>query len=373
MQWVRLVEPLFGHAEIHWLRFIAPQEDTTHKIHEHHYHYWSQYTDAHVLINSVRPHSIIIMDNLAPLTQAVLFAAKQKQIPVYYLQHGMYGTYRDYTTMHARLRRDESKREAMVAIKREAQFSTLTFIRQTLGIRLFHPGTLAYLLFSRLWGEKKAAYYIKDALRVPNAYLCYDTANATIHKELDGIEDDKIIIVGNPELEKVMAEYNKAIPYHEEDYWLLIDQPLSGGDLGEAWVDRALHLAIYLHLADQAATQGRRLLVKLHPGNYGWPDLLSHPNINWIEDMPDMAGLIKGSAHCIGFFSSLLLPCIELKPVSLIRLFNLSFYERFSDRENVQVVDDWESALEVPASPEPGIKYNGNYARALFAACLPND
>lgn len=369
-QWVRLVAPLFNVAEIHWLRFISRDEDDCEQVAGHVYHYWSQYKCAHEIIADIKPDAVILMDNLAPLSIALNYASKRKGITTYYLQHGLFATYKDYILLEKLKKTDKAQLKEVAKAKAKVNFNSLWFVKKSLGLHFWKPSNLLYLLLSKTLGTRKAAKHVLNKERVPDYYLCYSHENATIHKELDRINTKKIRIVGNPEMEAILKVYTEAKPFLDEPYWLLIDQSLSGSDIGEGFITRERHINIYNRLADWAKAANVKLIIKLHPGNYHINDLPENDTIIWVRDIKKLASLIKGARHCIGFFSSLLLPCMQFKPVTLIRLFNHSFYERYKNLPNTRVIDDCYTNIKVPAESQQIDRYRGDYSKALCEAVL---
>ncbi|MEL7006115.1 MAG: hypothetical protein AAFN93_25820 [Bacteroidota bacterium] len=223
-----------------------------------------------------------------------------------------------------------------------------------------------YLLLSKYISHRKASYYIKDATRLPDIYLCFSHENAQLHFELDGVGKNKIALVGNPELEKIVRKYHELTLNDEKiEYWLHIDQPLSGGDLGENFISRNYHHDIYTKLSEKAKSEGCRLIVKLHPGSYSDQDLPKDENIDWVKETEDITTLIKGAKVCTGFYSSLLVPCIAFKPTILVQVFDISWYKNMSNLTNVLIVknlNEFSKVLHMPPSPssETSIEFLSN-------------
>jgi hypothetical protein len=365
IQWVRLLEPIFEQAEIHWIRFISKEEDITEHIKNHNYHYWSDYKDGQNLLEIIKPDKVLIMDNRAPLSIALLFSAKQKKIPVYYLQHGLFGSYKDYRILERVLIKDTKVSSNVQLVKSNVNFSSISFVKSSLGLSFFRPNTFLFFMFSKIWGPRKAAYIFKDSIRIPDKYLCYSRENARIHQQVDNVKSDKIEIVGNPELENIIRNYVEVAPFEKKPYWLFIDQALSVSDLGETFISKQEHFSIYNKIADKATAEGRNLLIKLHPGNYNSDELPKHSNIRWIRDVRDMTAVIKGANYCFGFFSSLLLPCIIYKPTVLIKIAPLSFYDKTDKMTNVATITPKEIKNWKPNLPTPDTVYSKATMRVL--------
>lgn len=365
LQWVRLLEPIFESAEIHWVRFISKEEDNIEHIKNHNYHYWSDFKDGPNLLDIIKPDKVLIMDNRAPLSIALLFSAKQKNIPVYYLQHGLFASYRDYRILEQVITKDTDLSSNVRQVKSNVNFSSIAFIKSSLGLSFFRPNTFLFFIFSKIWGPRKAAYIFKDSIRIPDKYLCYSMENARIHQQVDNIKSDKIEVVGNPELEAIIKNYDDVAPFEKKPYWLFIDQALSGSDLGEAFISKQEHFSIYTKIADKAAVAGMNLLIKLHPGSYNSQDLPQHSNIHWLRDVRDMTSVIKGANYCFGFFSSLLLPCIIYKPTVLIQIAPISFYENMAKMANVATITQDEITEWNPNLSTPDEVYSNSTMRVL--------
>ncbi|WKV11365.1 hypothetical protein [Marivirga harenae] len=349
-QWLELLKPLFPSNEIHWLRYISKTEDQNKHLESHQYHYWSDYASAQETLIVINPDVIIIMDNKSPLSIALIYSAKNAKIPVYYLQHGVLASYKDYKILEANLiSTDNNRIEKLSELKAKAGFSTFSYFKNSLGLRFFHPKTILYLLIAKKYGERTAAYLIKDEIRIPDKYLCFSVENAKLHFELDGNIEKRINVVGFPELEKIVREYEKVTSENSNNYWLHIDQPLSGGDLGEQFISEEKHHQIYLSLSQKAAENQSMLYVKLHPGSFLKENLPQDENIVYLREVESLAFLIKNARVCTGFYSSLLLPCIAFKPTILIKIIDLSWYTSMSKYPNVFVTND---ILEIENIPQ---------------------
>ncbi|WP_340153109.1 hypothetical protein [uncultured Marivirga sp.] len=370
------MKPLFPSNEIHWLRYISKAEDQNAHLVNHHYHYWSEYFNAQGILCAINPDVIIIMDNKSPLSIALIYAAKKSKIPVYYLQHGVLASFKDYKILEGNLKKiDKNRIEKLSELKANAGFSTLSFFRNSLGSRFFNPKIFLYLFVAKKYGERTAAYLIKDKIRIPDKYLCFSKENAQLNIELDGDIENKIHIVGFPELEKIVTEYEKlANQSLDSDYWLHIDQPLSGGDLGEDFISHKEHHDIYLALSKKAAQHNCKLYVKLHPGSFANQNLPIDNNIIWLKEVGSLASLIKGAKICSGFYSSLLLCCIAFKPTLLYKIFDISWYKNMSKYSNVQIINDMkglENLNTLPPNPSSSetssfLKQNGYFENEYF-------
>jgi hypothetical protein len=351
-QWLELLKPFFKNNTVHWIRYISKVEDQNIHLPKHSYHYWSDFVDGNEILAKIKPERIIVMDNKSPLNIALIYSAKKNGIPVYYLQHGVYGTYNDYKILERELKGNYVQRKSINSIKESVGFSTMRFFRKSLGLRFFHPRTLMYLLLVKILGLRSAAYYIKDKTRVVDRYLCFSKYNAKIHLQLDGQIADRVYVVGFPELEELVKEYEKVeTSAIEQAYWLHIDQPLSGSDLGEVFVSEEVHFQVYYDLSKEAEKHNCKLYIKLHPGDYQRENLPEIDNIVYIKQTASMTKLIKEAKICTGFYSSLLLTCIAFKPTFLIKLFNISWYSDMGKYPNVKIIESSEGAFVFGVPP----------------------
>ncbi|MEM6813972.1 MAG: hypothetical protein AAF600_06210 [Bacteroidota bacterium] len=354
-QWVSLLLPLFDHFEVHWIRYISKSEDEYQHISSHFYHYWGEYKDSNQILSNINPDFCIVMDNKAPLTIALIYQCKKKGIPVVLLHHGIVLTVKDMYVLESNVFDNAEHVSDIKRIKNEKNFNTIKFVFRSLNLRFFHPRIILFLLLVKIKGPKLAAFLVKDKIRIPTAYLCSSDQNAINQSELDGNISERLYLIGNPELDLVVNEYygidERSMPVN---YWLHIDQPLSGGDLSEKFISEKDHQSIYKTLSELASSYKAKLYIKLHPGNYSGTNLPVDSNIVWLKEVKNLTQLIKGAKVCTGFFSNLLLPCIAFRPTILIKLFEISWYTVMGKYHNVEVVDDIKALFvngEIPKAP----------------------
>lgn len=119
-QWVKLCKPFFADNKIHWLSFIDKAHDHYQHIGGHNYHYWSDFENSKEVIEEIKPDVIVIMDNLAPLTFALLYQAKEEYSNLL-LTTWRFSSYFDYLVL------DKANRSNKVIGKPVDKFGFSTF------------------------------------------------------------------------------------------------------------------------------------------------------------------------------------------------------------------------------------------------------
>ncbi|GGG25303.1 polysialyltransferase family glycosyltransferase [Pontibacter amylolyticus] len=340
-QWVNLLKPIFTEEfEIHWISKVSPKEENSPLIKGHTFHYWDSYSNGFEVIDSISPQAVIFMDISSGLSISLNYAAKKRGIKTLYLQHGIFNEYADYMLLENLQKQNKNLLDKDSA---KSKFSTFHFLKKTLGFEglLYNLQTIIYLLIARKRSYRKAAKLIKDKNRIPSYYLCYSLKNAQIHVQLDGEGvKDKVKIVGNPELEQFFEKSHNTLNLQNkfQNFCLLIDQPLSGGDLGESFITREKHIQLYIALAEKAKSAGMKLVVKLHPGNFkeDWHPV--HDNIIWIREEYSIIELIKEAKICFGVYSAATILCFLSKPTVLIKFFDLKRFSYIEENNLAQVV-----------------------------------
>jgi hypothetical protein len=268
--------------------------------------YWSDYASPYALLLAIKPDGIIFSDLSSSYAIALNIAGKNKGIRTFLLEHGIKLDYDYYLTAEANnkfylrnpAKPPESKGEkvnSLLFYLRSFKLKNLKFLYKF--IRL--PLQLALIK------SDKAFVYSKFSLRCPDLYLLFSRQNFSYYQYRDGISPDSVIYFGNPYLDDFIQELDTA--NHREDipYYLLLDD----GQIEIFGITAAQKNEFFRKLNEFCRNKGSRLLIKLHPFDYGRKDLYQHENITYFESA-NIAELIGGAAGCFAISTSLMFPLI---------------------------------------------------------------
>lgn len=199
----------------------------------------------------------------------------------------------------------------------------------------------------RRYLEIEAIKNARSKFRTASKYVVFTKDNASIYCERDGIEKDRLIEIGNPEMDAYF-NYKPRTGSKEGDYYLLIDEPWSEvKDYASPGFGISKDQTNEFHrkLADFAAKKSAKLKIKLHPYSYDSDFLLPHPNIEYLRDA-DTVELILNSKGVFGFNSTLTLPAIYFNRCCLFKIWDQASYQDDINRLGMAQVLDYHSFSE---------------------------
>ncbi len=319
--WIDPIETLNDDFTIVYLYHIGREQETT-KHTSNRVIYWSDYKSTEELLDDVMPSKFLTMSLDSGLGILLHYAARKRKIPTYILQHGIYSNYKDYRAREIRTKKlGQSINSQSKPVR---SFSTLGFFKNSLSLSdLIH--FLKFPFFQWLvkkQGFRYASRWVRFKARIPDYYICYTPHNARIHCELDDVQEEKFLYIGNPEMDAFFKTTESGVQSEiaTSSYYLLIDQPLADNRYGEHICTQEQMTAHYLRLRDYAVKQGAVLKVKLHPESYHSSWLPKEAGIEWIKDHDNLPSLVKRAAGCFGYFSTLLIPAIYFNRCVLFRV-----------------------------------------------------
>jgi len=229
--------------------------------------YWKDYSDAFELIDSLKPDRIVyaLIDNYYHF--ALFFAARQRQVPIFYIDHGI---------------RFEEEIQQVYGMNHKKNFGiniSKSYPKAALGYykHRFFRRTVRKLpnaeskILKKLFFDRTLLDYgrfmISDGHYLqPDDFIIYSEETWKYHKFLFGFAASKprLHFTGIPALDEFI-ELGK-IPFdHKQPGVLYIDQPLhEQNHLGWTREGKIRHLR---DLASIVHSQGYRLYVKPHPWN----------------------------------------------------------------------------------------------------------
>ena len=285
-------------------------------------HYWLDFSSAKAIVNAIKPDKVVFMSAEGIPSTALNAVCKRKGIPTIVFQHGMFQPYENYL-MDVQLQTQRAvasgKSNHNKSNDRSTNLRLLAFY-----MRSFSPitliGAMRYLVRLRLMRRKhfeiEALRLVPSELRNANYYLVFTKYNASSFSIRDGVKDEQFIEIGNPEFDSYTAA-----KVDSKDYYLYIHSPLTYLEEwdSEGFMTQEEENACLSKMNRFAESQSCKLVVKLHPYSYGNPDLVQHPNLEYIRE-GDNVQLILEARGVFGFNSTLILPAAYFKNVCLFTL-----------------------------------------------------
>jgi hypothetical protein len=184
-------------------------------------------------------------------------------------------------------------------------------------------------------GPYWAAKHFSFEGKRPQTYICFSPYNATIHKELDAIKEDRIEYIGSPELVKYLEKEQELI---DEDFYLHIDQAFAENSFGEETVSKEQMIAFYGELNKFCLSKEANLYIKLHPESYKADWLPEHENIVYLRKIENLNQYIQSARGCFGFYSTMVIPAVYWKPTILFNIFYSGLQEAMKDLNQIKII-----------------------------------
>lgn len=271
--------------------------------------YWGDFKTPYELLKEVKPDGIIFSDLSSLYAVSLNIAAKNKKIPTYLLDHGIKLDYNYYIELEGRTQvmnpALQKKNEPTVNSKRAGKMHTLGFYFSALQLKNGWHACKALQLFYSVFRSKseRAFAKVQFAMRCPDQYLLFSKQNLAYYQQRDGIDGSKAIYFGNPHQDDYMLQLCEASENETDSYYLLLDD----GQIEGFGITPVQKNNFICKLNEFALSQKSRLVVKLHPFDYGRSDLFQHDNIEY-KMAADISSLITGAKGCFAISSTLMLP-----------------------------------------------------------------
>lgn len=283
--------------------------------------YWDNYSSPYQLLKEVQPDKVVFMNIDDGTYQVALnIACKHTGVPTYILDHGM-RTFVDHPGNPSQF--EPSKVKPLKFLFSSLRPGNLHYLPHMLKL-------ISYKLYQRnqVWTDP---YLIP--LKRPSYYLLYTRSNARFFINRDKAPADRIKLTGDPSVDVFFStEVSKTHP-DQGKYYLLLDQPLLKSKLNYLTLDQRTEFL--LKLRDFCVSQGKKLVIKLHPLDFGEQHLFpSDPeNITFIERMgqEELIGLIYGSAGLFGYYSNLLIPAMVDKKTHIFDTHGLAEVQKWRE------------------------------------------
>ena len=303
--------------------------------------YFEDFNSADELFDHVQPNKMIFLGLDGMLSISLNIAAKRRGIETILMQHGFVFHFKD----EVRIEHYQNSAltsggpvDPLLAIKRKHYRG---FILKSL--RLINWGLFVrYMLIKKRYGhesEPERMSRLKSKKRQADRYLLFAPFYKNLYEVRDHIQEEQISYFGNFE----MDEFLKVADNYKDkgEYLLLVDQPLfhphqSGGSSKCTYEEAE---RFYLKLSEFAGSLGLRLKVKLHPYSYGYADKYPRDdNMDIITEVSDLTGLLLESTGVFGFYSTLVLPAIYMKPTCLFKIMDdVIFFDLLKEKDFCEV------------------------------------
>lgn len=309
--WIEPFLKISQQFDLHFLFFLSKEFDEVIDFDFPRY-YWYDFKSIQQILDTIQPNKIVFLGLDSGLAIAMNIVARQRKIPTFLMQHGLYRDYEFYVKFA-----NQNSSVAAVIPKNPVKSDNNTFKILLKSIRLSNIPEFVLLINFILQTKKKGVYVAmhENAFSgiLPDKLLGFTLHNVRLHFQREGIKKENVIIIGNPYFDDILS-YKKS--NSQEKYYLLIDQPLVDNRFGffyNTGISKEQVNIFYGKLNEFALKNDAKLYIKLHPGNYQSTFMLQHPNIVYIKDA-DTAALIGEAEGCFGCASTLMLPVLYKKP-----------------------------------------------------------
>lgn len=282
--------------------------------------HWHEYRDADAVIDDVRPDEVVLF-YVSSLNQVALkLAAQARGIRTRHLEHGHRLRYEDSLQGHVS-RRELAQRFDRAKLRREHTITARNhafFLRSVVtAARPIRRDLAAFGASVYLRGSSPDLLRRYGWLRQPDEYLAFSPETFEYHRVQDAVEDGARPVrhLGIPYFDRLCG----LAPRVEERNVLLIDHQFHNGGLfgwnvpfRRRWADELLRTL-------QGA--GRRLFVKLHPGDRSavWEPHVAAGSVERVDDasLPDV---VARTRVVLGTFSTMQLPLAGLAHTVVLTL-----------------------------------------------------
>ena len=306
--------------------------------------YFSEFKNISAVFKEIRPSKVIFIGLDGLLSLMINREARKRQIKTLLVQHGFLYKLKDQLT--------EFRQERQAAIKTSAIDSTASKPRSDKkysnefllrSINLKNLSFVMHAILNRIRHRQKSdhekMFHFKSEFRLANQYLLYAPYFSNVYVDRDHVKD-RIQYIGNPEADQIQKEAMSFETNQTSPYLLHVDQPIlhpyKYGSGAKYELEKGREF--YTKLNEMAKSRGWRLLIKLHPYSFDFVDLYPQDkNITYIKQHDSLPGLIQESSFVTGFYSTLILPAILLKPAAL-----------FEITRDMEFVNDLNTVYKIP-------------------------
>lgn len=293
--------------------------------------YWLDFKNIQQLVKEVKPDKVVFM-GMEGLATILNEYCKKRKIPTYFLQHGVFHSYNAYVQEELLERKKINSSGEKKEFKSVKRSLILKFLASSFSFELINSYYIVarVAILTKLFHSRQRAFNLsKSSTRKASKYIVFTKYCSVLLADRDGIADEDFIEIGNPEADEILSQMeNESVPLIAEQYFLLIDDPVADAQDTNGLFSVETVREFHSKLNAYALDRGKKLLIKLHPDNYGSQWLYKHDNIIYMRNS-NIANLIKYAAGIFGGSSTLLTPALQTKPACLFKYNDDYLFQKF--------------------------------------------
>lgn len=322
--WTKPFEELCDEFEFIYIFHFDKTSEIEHRS-DLNIRYFFEFRSIGHLIDSLHPDRIVFIGLDGILSMLINHAAGRRGIKTLVIQHGFLYHLKDKIREFNQEKLNDNNESQLGDKKPQSDRKyNASFILRSINLSngLFF---LKAVWTRRAYAAKSEHEWLlgfKSSSRLADIYLLFSPYFSNLYEERDSVSD-RIQYFGNPEADRILNEAADYTTDLNSPYLLHIDQPiLHSYQLGShAKFSRRNATVFYEKLANFAFDEGLKLKVKLHPYSFQYLEIYPvHENIEYIREHPSLSQLIMEASRVTGFYSTLVLPAIILKPIVLFQI-----------------------------------------------------
>jgi len=334
--WIAPLEAIKDDFEVIYIHFNR-KEDESESFTDSTILYFSDFDNAQDLLDKVKPDIFIAMGLYSNVIYAIKHICNKRNIPFVYMDHGVYGSKKDYLEYNNAVKKSAIKTSLdNIDNNRSSNinFPLNSFIKSYAVFK-----TTALLLRYFLNKISKGNTYknlFQKFLAKPDAFFTYSKLNNEVNQHLYHPKEKQVYYIGNIEFDS----FKNTVEPSSESYLLLIDSPISDNPKKLVVINTEDHIRLYSKINKVAQEKNLKLKVKLHPYNYNSEWIPELSNVEFIKNC-DINSLIKNADYCLSFYSTLLIPSLYFVPTSVLKTNDHTFLD-FLEKEKLCFIYDLE-------------------------------
>ena len=286
--------------------------------------YWTDYKSPYSLLNAEKPDKVIFLGINSNYPIALNIAAKNLNIPTYYLEHGLRGSleagFSEENMVSLKKFKQDERNYTSKNIKKTHSLFYLLHSLKFKNIR-YVTKLFKYIYLRYRIKPVKALSKVPFELRNADFYLTFTYKESEYFRERDLVRSEQVIPIGNPFYDDFFKEENEFLDKEFDNYYLLIDSPYWDGIQGEMFnLNYENRDDFYNKLLIFSRKKKSKLIIKLHPLHFELVNFPKDKNLIFIREHENISLLIKKANGVFGFYSTLIIPSIYLNDVVIFTL-----------------------------------------------------
>ena len=337
--------------------------------------YFSEFKSIGHLLDEINPQKLVFIGLDSVLSSLINAAAKSRNIETLLIQHGFLLKLQDQILEYNQEQKEKVLDQNSEVPERAAQ-SDVKYDRQFMlsSLNLGNALFFVRLIWNRYRYKDKSDHerlaHLRAKKRLADRYILFSPYFCDVYVKRDGVQH-QIEFIGNIEADEVVKEALEFRTNSESPYLLHVDQPIlhSYKKGNKAKYSMKEGQEFYLKLGESAAKVGMRLVIKLHPYSFDFIDLYpKSANIEYVKEHQSLPKLIQESSLVTGFYSTLLLPALRLKPTVIFEFVEgLQFIKDLKSIYHTTVVSMAASAQELAVALEQAkLQQSDKFIRDFF-------